>query len=287
MAHHLGGNTEVESVSRRASPVRGGVPEVVPVAADLGICCGTAGEVRGVMKLRSIRYSTWLIVVISIVFAAGSIGLASPAGAKTCDGKKVPCEIGDTGPGGGIVFYDAGSRQKWGRYLEAPGKRVAKPTPQPPQKPTPDYSSWQVPASVEWAHLTRVIPMATWKDKTRQWCPEDAPGYDTYLPTGTAIGTGRANTQIVIAACGADTAAGLAASYRGGGEDDWFLPSRDELGELYRQRKEVGGLADDFFWSSSQLDDDAYYAWFQYFDGGNQDYDDEDFDYRVRPVRAF
>lgn len=29
------------------------------------------------------------------------------------------CAVGDTGPGGGKVFYDAGSVQSWGRYLEA------------------------------------------------------------------------------------------------------------------------------------------------------------------------
>tara|TARA_R110000868_G_scaffold187920_2_gene430687 strand:- start:430 stop:1071 length:642 start_codon:yes stop_codon:yes gene_type:complete len=27
--------------------------------------------------------------------------------------------IGDAGPGGGVVFYDAGSQQTWGRYIEA------------------------------------------------------------------------------------------------------------------------------------------------------------------------
>ena len=29
------------------------------------------------------------------------------------------CAVGETGPGGGKVFYDAGSLQSWGRYLEA------------------------------------------------------------------------------------------------------------------------------------------------------------------------
>jgi hypothetical protein len=194
------------------------------------------------------------------VLVAAPIGFAPPAAAKTCDGKKVLCKIGDTGPGGGVVFYDAGSRQPWGRYLEAPGKVKGK---------------------------QREGPGASWADTQWQWCPEEAPGYNTVLPTGTAIGTGRANTQIVIDACGADAAAGVAAAFRGGGKDDWFLPSKNELNALYRQRKVVGGLAGVDFWSSSQVEDTANYAWSQLFILGSQYYSSKDSDYRVRPVRAF
>jgi hypothetical protein len=34
-------------------------------------------------------------------------------------GTVIACNLGDRGPGGGKVFYDAGSEQPWGRYLEA------------------------------------------------------------------------------------------------------------------------------------------------------------------------
>lgn len=38
--------------------------------------------------------------------------------------KKNASLIGSTGPGGGVVFYDAGSQQSWGRYLEASTKDI-------------------------------------------------------------------------------------------------------------------------------------------------------------------
>ena len=55
-----------------------------------------------------------------------------------------------------------------------------------------------------------------------------------YVGTDTAIGTGSANTDAIIAQNGAGTnyAAGLARAYRGGGYSDWFLPSKAELNQL-------------------------------------------------------
>jgi len=53
--------------------------------------------------------------------------------------------------------------------------------------------------------------------------------------TGSAIGTGTANTTTIINAQNAQGAsqtsyaAGLARAYTGGGYTDWFLPSKDEL----------------------------------------------------------
>ena len=66
--------------------------------------------------------------------------------------------------------------------------------------------------------------------------------------SGTAIGTGETNTNLFAAssACGvsaADTATALVL----GGKDDWFLPSFDELKEMYSKlHKAVGGALGGF-----------------------------------------
>jgi hypothetical protein len=105
--------------------------------------------------------------------------------------------------------------------------------------------------------------------------------------TGTAIGTGLANTNAIIASQGETAtsyAAGLARAYRGGGYTDWYLPSKDELNKLYLNRIAIGG-ADGFYWSSSEYDFTS--AWLQYFSSGLLFYDAKASREYVRAIRAF
>jgi hypothetical protein len=80
--------------------------------------------------------------------------------------------------------------------------------------------------------------------------------------TGTAIYTGLANTNAIIAACGAGTAAQLAAAYTAGGTGlagitDWYLPSLDELQAMINQKAVIGmstacNANGCLYWTSSQ-----------------------------------
>ncbi len=115
--------------------------------------------------------------------------------------------------------------------------------------------------------------------------------------TGNNIGTGFANTEAIIAVQGPTAtsyAAGLADAYSGGGFTDWFLPSKDELKEMYINRVIInaaattngGGIFSTYlYWSSTEVTN--YYAARQFFFNGNQfKYHKGDTSY-VRAVRAF
>jgi len=117
---------------------------------------------------------------------------------------------------------------------------------------------------------------------------------DTSVPgaTSTAIGSGLANTNAIIAQNGAGTsyAAGLARAYNGGGYNDWYLPSRDELNKLYLNRDAIGGFdttSNPWYWSSSELELVPSSAWYQPFVVGYQVDDGKSDAGRVRAVRAF
>jgi len=106
---------------------------------------------------------------------------------------------------------------------------------------------------------------------------------------GTAIGTGKSNTQAIVKGCAElNIAAKIAVQYRGGGKSDWFLPSKDELNTMYLKlhKAGIGGFSEANYWSSSLTS--SNFAWGQYFGNGHQDYTFSNY-FRpwVRAVRAF
>jgi hypothetical protein len=110
------------------------------------------------------------------------------------------------------------------------------------------------------------------------------------------VGTGRQNTRDILAACKTTgTAAELCASYRLNGVGGWFLPSIDELVQMYLNLKVTAahdfgtrGVDDNVnYWSSSQASADMA-RHLDFADNGRRwHYDDKDYPRRVRAVRAF
>jgi hypothetical protein len=128
-------------------------------------------------------------------------------------------------------------------------------------------------------------------------------GWNETGATGIAIGTGSANTMTIIASQGATEtsyAAGLARAYGGGGFNDWFLPSKNEVHEMYFNIAAINTTAiandgvafeENYYWSSSEIS--FYEVWRQDFWNGYDNADDSQdgvnkgYFSRVRAVRAF
>ena len=196
------------------------------------------------------------------------------------------CIVGDTGPGGGKVFYvraGGGTFTSTGsdcntacKYLEA--------------APT-DQS-----AGIVWATTTTKC-YAVNSNTDDQNCQlnsiySNTAGQAASRTASTAIGMGMANTNQVHArlttAGGAATntyAAGIAFDFPNNGKTDWHLPSKDELNELYTQRAKVGGFSAGWYWSSSESW--TSFAWAQRFSDGTQGESTKNSTFNVRPVRAF
>ena len=103
---------------------------------------------------------------------------------------------------------------------------------------------------------------------------------------GTAIGTGAQNTIDIMNGC---SEAGIAARICGdlvlGGYSDWYLPSMDELNQLYINKDAIGGFANNYYWSSTEATN--FSAWYQGFYDGYQNYGSKHIGNNVRAVRAF
>ncbi len=86
---------------------------------------------------------------------------------------------------------------------------------------------------------------------------------ETFLGgTSTTIGKGLANTTLIVNGCSYTEnphAAQVCAALVLNGYSDWYLPSKEELNQLFLQKAAVGGFHDKQYWSSSECD--AKNAW--------------------------
>ena len=106
--------------------------------------------------------------------------------------------------------------------------------------------------------------------------------------TGTAEGTGKANTAAIVRTQGTGSyAAYICTHLTLNGYTDWFLPSKDELDLLMAQN--VAGLVSGFnggiYWTSSEVN--ASTAWSQNFNTGTQGGYSKSLKENVRAIRAF
>ena len=170
--------------------------------------------------------------------------------------------IGDTGPAGGLIFYDKGFYSDGWRYLEAASSDIGN-----------SVFGYYRP------------------DKEN----------NNPIGTSLAVGSGKYNTERLVKymdmdgtaysySSGEDVkeyAARKCFDYSYGGYDDWFLPSKDELNLLSENlhKKGLGSFDGSYYWSSSEYD--AGSAWAQNFSSGSQDLYYRYYGSRVRPIRAF
>ena len=154
-------------------------------------------------------------------------------------------ELGDRGPGGGIIFY----RDLGGFTVTGYG--------------TPGDTGYFAPYT---AHYLEVAPANAGPNQRWGLASGDTEignGLTTYYQTSEVnthistgfIGNGRRDTQIIISELGIGTYAARSASAytTASGHNDWFLPSITELNFLYQSGSAVSGMpTSGIFWSSSQ-----------------------------------
>jgi len=194
--------------------------------------------------------------------------------------------VGDTGPGGGIVFYvQAGGGTFTSTGSDCAETNVCKYLESAPS----DQSAGVVLA-------TAVAACYTGNPAIFSSCQffgiYQQSNQDASRIAATPIGMGMANTNQIysrVTAAGseptANYAAGIAWAYSNGGITDWHLPSKDELNQLYINRVAVGGFSAASYWSSSEYDGEDH--WIQSFANGAQNNVGKSRTHYVRPIRAF
>jgi len=230
-----------------------------------------------------------------VIYAAGASAWPTPATVYV---------VGDSGPGGGIVYYVDNAGFSCGESFTNTGS------------PTGGKCHYLEVAPSGWNNGGTPVtdPYKVWAVSANQSADvyditNDSSAYNNAL----AIGLGYKNSVAIATQNGVtynadsnDYAAGAALAYASNSKSDWYLPTTAELNLLCQWNGGVtqdvtaeciggtinsgtgatgSGLAKDDYWSSSEYGDTM--AWYQYF-GGAQSWDIKAYvSAFVRPVRAF
>jgi len=126
------------------------------------------------------------------------------------------------------------------------------------------------------------------QDNTEWGCSGTLIGPDAQ---NSVLGTGDLNTTAIIAVCTDEWIAAYSCdNLTLNGYSDWYLPSIDELNEMYIQRAAIGGFGNDWFWSSTEAAGAAIpaeAAWTYMFDYGFSGWTGKSAYLHVRCIRKF
>ena len=222
----------------------------------------TATAVSGVATFSDLGLDGYGGSNYTITYSSDGLTAATAIIALTgiaCDGKSFVCRLGDTGPGGGKVFYVAS-----GTFTQI------------------DATSSM--CSNDCKYLEAAPSDVLWDSKYK-WSGITNSAIGT---TGTAIGTGYSNTWKIWNQPDNDVTAAAARTinYRGPNNlNDWFLPSISELEQLWSFNYFFGGFPGDKYWSSSEVT--SFSSWAYNFTFNVNFYTWKYDVLYIRPVRAF
>ena len=179
---------------------------------------------------------------------------------------KTSYNIGDEGPGGGIIFY----------YSEE------------------GFDVYQADGSIKRCNYLEVSKMEV---ANVSWCSRESGCYCCDINTNTELGFGKMNTYKIIngkhrggTVSSSNCAAKACFEYSTAqtAEGEWFLPSKDELNLLYKNlgKRILATATEEWHWSSSQIDDEHSWLW-SFNDGLQYDGLTKRYNASVRAIRAF
>ena len=203
------------------------------------------------MSKKNARAKRGAIVAMAgaLFLAASSIGLASPAVATLSCASGGVCQLGDTGPGGGKVFFVKGS----GAFSASHTYPATGPM-CPPMCGSPTTLTVSLTSGEQAALPFDYLEVSLAENTNMTW----SSATDLYIGTNSEnLGTGQAGTNAILATyigvaeTDVTNAARFATQVQGG-YSDWYLPSIDEL-ELIDIRQADGVLGTSFsggYWNT-------------------------------------